>query len=77
VIKGEHDSLRKREIFSNVIPRPPKIHPVRFKWVFIQKQNEIYEVMRYKTRLVAQGFTQRPIIDFIEICSSMMNRITF
>jgi hypothetical protein len=36
-IEVELDSLRKREIFSNVIPTPSRIHHVRFKWVFIQK----------------------------------------
>jgi hypothetical protein len=34
-IEAELDSLRKREVFSNVIPTPPKTYPVRFKWVFI------------------------------------------
>jgi hypothetical protein len=36
-IKAEVDSLRKREVFSNVITTPPRIHPVGFKWVFIRK----------------------------------------
>jgi hypothetical protein len=30
-IKAELNSLRKREIFSNVIPTSPRIHPIRFK----------------------------------------------
>jgi hypothetical protein len=34
-IETELDSLRKREIFSNVVPTPPRTYPVRFKWVFI------------------------------------------
>jgi hypothetical protein len=33
--------------------------------------------VRYKVRLVAQGFTQRPDIDFNKIYSLVMNRITF
>jgi hypothetical protein len=73
----ELDSLRKREVFSNVIPTPPKTYPVGFKWVFIQKRNENNEVVRYNTMLVAQGFTQRPIIDFNETYSPVMNGITF
>jgi hypothetical protein len=56
-IDAELDSLRKREVFSNVIPTPPRTYPVRFKWVFIQKRNENNDAMRYKTRLVIQGFT--------------------
>jgi hypothetical protein len=33
--------------------------------------------MRYKARLVAQGFTQRPSIDFNETYFSAINGITF
>jgi hypothetical protein len=76
-IEAELDSLRKREVFSNVIPTPPRIHPIGFKWVFIWKRNENDEVVRYKARLVAQGFTQRPGIDFNETYSLAMNGITF
>jgi hypothetical protein len=76
-IEAELDSLRKRELFSHVIPTPPRTYPVGFKWGFIQKQNENNEVVRYKVRLVTQGFTQRPDIDFNETYSPIMNRITF
>jgi hypothetical protein len=30
-IKAELNSLRKIEVFSNVIPTSPRIHPIRFK----------------------------------------------
>jgi hypothetical protein len=60
-----------------VIPTPPRIFPVRFKWVFIGKRNKNNKVIRYKTRLVAQGFTQGPDIDFNETYSPVMNGITF
>ena len=33
--------------------------------------------MRYKVRLVAQGFSQRPRIDYDETYSPMMDTITF
>jgi hypothetical protein len=56
-IEAELDSLRKREVFSKVIPTPPRIYPVGFKWVFIRKRNENNEVVRYKASLVAQQFT--------------------
>jgi hypothetical protein len=48
-----------------------------FTWVFIWKWNENNEVVRYKAGLVAQGFTQRPGIDFNETCSPVMSGITF
>jgi hypothetical protein len=56
-IQAEITSLSKRKVFSQAMPTPPKVFPVGFKWVFIRKQNENNEVVRYKARLVAQGFT--------------------
>jgi hypothetical protein len=76
-IKPELNSLKKRKVFIEVIPTPLKIFVVGFKWVFIQKRNENNEVVRYKARLVVQGFTQRPDIDINKIYSPVMNGITF
>jgi hypothetical protein len=64
-------------VFTDVIPTPPGIFPVGFKWVFVRKRNKNNEVVRYKMRLVAQDFMQRPGIDFHETYSSVMNGITF
>jgi hypothetical protein len=44
---------------------------------FYLNRNENNEVVRYKARLVAQGFTQRPEVDFNETCSPVINGITF
>jgi hypothetical protein len=55
----------------------PRTFPVGFKWVLVQKRNKNNEVIRYKTRLVAQGFTQRPGVDFNETYSPVINGITF
>jgi hypothetical protein len=49
-----------------VMPTPPRIFPVGFKWVFVRKRNKNNEVVRYKEMLVAHGFTQRPRVDFNE-----------
>ncbi|XP_059639613.1 uncharacterized protein LOC132281986 [Cornus florida] len=51
--------------------------PVGYKWVFVQKHNEKNKVIRYKATLVAQGFLQRPGIDYEEIYSHVMDAITF
>ena len=75
-IKAEISSLSKRKVFSQAIPTPPRVFPMGFKWVFIRKWNENNEVVRYKARLVAQGFTQRPDIDFNETYSLVMSGIT-
>ena len=76
-IEAELHSLKKREVFSSVIPTPRNIFPVGSKWVFIRKRNENNEVVRYKARLVAQGFMQRPGIDYDETYSPVMSGITF
>jgi hypothetical protein len=76
-IDAEVNSIKKRKVFTDVIPTPPRIFPVGFKWVFNRKRNENNEVVRYKARLVVQGFTHRPNIDFNKTYSPVMNEITF
>jgi hypothetical protein len=63
-------------VFTEVIPIPPRTFPIGFKWVFVQNRNKNNEVVRYKVRLVAQDFTQRPDVDFNRIYSPIMNEIT-
>jgi hypothetical protein len=76
-IEAKLNSLKKIKMFTEVIPTPPRTFPVGFKWVFAHKGNKNNEVVRYKARLVAQGFTQRPDIDFNETYSPLMNGVTF
>ena len=76
-IKSELISLNKRIVFGLVGLTPEGVYPVGHKWVFVQKRDENNMVVRYKARLVAQGFTQRPSIDFDETYSPVMNGITF
>ena len=59
-IQVELDSLAKRKVFGPVVPTPPHVKPVGYKWVFVRKRNERNEIVHYKARLVAQGFSQHP-----------------
>jgi hypothetical protein len=77
VIEDEINSLKKRKMFTNVMPTPPRTFPVGFKWVFVQKRNKNNKVVRYKARLIAQGFMRRPDIYFNETYSTVLNVITF
>jgi hypothetical protein len=45
--------------------------------VFVRKRDADNEVVRYKARLVGQGFTQRPDIDYDETYSPVMSGTTF
>ena len=76
-IETEIASLYKRKVFSAVMPTPPGILLVGYKWVFVCKRNENNEMVRYKAMLVAQGFTQRPGVDFNETYSPVMSGVTF
>ena len=74
---AELHSLIKRDVFGPVVQTPASIKPVGNKWVFLRKRNENNDIIRYKTRLVAQGFSQRLGIDYEETYSPVIDAITF
>ena len=76
-VQSELNSLAKREVFGPVVQTPNGVKPVGHKWVFVRKRNERNEIVRYKARLVAQGFSQRPGVDYEETYSPVMDAITF
>ena len=56
-IQAELASLAKRDVFGPVARTLENVTPVGYKWVFVRKRNEKNEIVRYKARLVAQGFS--------------------
>lgn len=46
------------------------------KWIFKRKKNKITGLMKYKARLVAQGFSQRYGIDYDEVFAPMVRATT-
>ena len=76
-MQAELHSLIKQDVFGHVVQTPASIKPIGNKWVFVQKRNENNDIIRYKARLVAQGFSQRLDIDYEETYSPVMDAITF
>jgi len=50
-----------------LVPRPKGKKIIGSKWVFKVKRNADGSVERYKGRLVAKGYNQRPGFDYLEI----------
>ena len=76
-IQVELTSLSKREVFGPIVLTPEGIKLVGHKWVFVRKRNENYKIIRYKARLIAQGFSQIPGVDYEETYSPIIDEITF
>ena len=77
VIEAELNSLVKREVFGPIVQTPEVVMLVGYKWVFVRKRNEKKEIMRYKARLVAQDFSQKPGIDYEETYAPVMDAFKF
>ena len=61
----EYDALMQHDTWS-LVPLPPRCSTIGSKWVFKVKCNAQVEVDRYKCPLVAQGFGQKPELDYTE-----------
>lgn len=64
-IKSEIRSLYENKTWE-IVEKPKEAQTLSAKWVFNIKHNIDGSIDRYKARLVARGFTQRPGIDFLE-----------
>jgi Reverse transcriptase (RNA-dependent DNA polymerase) len=52
-----------------LVERPARMNIVGNQWVFHVKRDNLGQIYKHKARLVAQGFSQVPGIDFIETYS--------
>jgi hypothetical protein len=61
----ELENFERNQVWELVEP-PPGCKPIGTKWVWKNKEGEKGEVVRNKSRLVAQGFSQKQGIDYEE-----------
>ena len=71
-----HNSLRKHKVFGPIVTDVDK-HPIGHRLIFTRKFDASGNVTRYKVRLVAQGFSQRPGIDFDQMYFPVIDTISF
>ena len=72
----EYYFLRKHNVFGFLVTNlATKL--IGFKFIFTKKRNAQGQVVRYKVRLVAQGFTQRHGVDYDFTYSHVMDSNTF
>ena len=53
----------------DLVPRPPKTNIVGSRWTFRVKRDNLGNLDKFKARVVAQGFSQIPGVDFTETYS--------
>jgi hypothetical protein len=59
----ELENFERNQVWELVDP-PPGCKPIGTKWVWKNKEGDKGEVVRNKTRLAAQGFSQKEGIDY-------------
>ncbi|KAL0378487.1 UNVERIFIED_CONTAM: Retrovirus-related Pol polyprotein from transposon TNT 1-94 [Sesamum radiatum] len=69
-MKSEMDSMRSNQVWTLVDPLKG-VRSVGCKWVCKRKLGANGEVTAFKARLMAKGYTQRPVVDFEETYSPM------
>ena len=70
-----HEELNQfvRNDVCELAPRPENVHVIGTKWIFKNKTDEDGEIIRNRSRLVTQGYTQVEVegVDFDESFASV------
>jgi vacuolar-type H+-ATPase catalytic subunit A/Vma1 len=64
-MQEELNQFQRNDVWD-LVPKPEHKNIIGTKWVFRNKLNEQGEIVRNKTRLVAQGYSQQEGIDYFE-----------
>ena len=67
-VESMHEELNQfvRNDIWELAPRPEGVHVIENKWILKNKTNEDREIIRNKSRLVAQGYTKVEGVGFDE-----------
>ena len=72
-MKDELDSMKSNEVWD-LVELPKGVQAIGCKWVYKTKKDSLGNIERYKTRLVAKGFTQKEGIDYTETFSPVSKK---
>jgi len=72
-MKDEMNSMQSNKVW-NLVELPNGAKAIGCKWFFKTKRDSLGNIERYKTRLVAKGFTQKEGIDYIETFSPVSKK---
>ena len=72
---AEFQALQRQQTWS-LVPAPPNVNLVGYKWVFKLKLNSDGSISRYKARFVPKGFHQQAGIDYHETFSPVIKPAT-
>ena len=75
-MKRECTSLSDHEVHGPVQECPKGFTPIGCRWIFTIKRDQNGNIIRFKARLVAQGFTQVFGVDYSDTYSPVMNMTT-
>ena len=64
-MQEELSQFERNEVW-NLVPKPKTTNVIGTKWIFMNKSDEDVNIVRNKSRLVAQGYSQIEGIDFKE-----------
>ncbi|RVW62840.1 Retrovirus-related Pol polyprotein from transposon RE2 [Vitis vinifera] len=74
-MQHEYQALLRNHTWS-LVPPPPSAHIVGCRWIYKLKYLPNGSVERHKARLVAQGFTQTPGVDYFDTFSPVVKPCT-